>query len=70
MAIYFDEVTTEKYCPVRGVTTGDDKDQVSFSIDSLADVPNLPGLDKIRGGSSAFDLSTKQVLFLTENGWV
>jgi len=70
MAIYVDAVrkTGDPLEPT--ITVGSDKVQVDFSVDNQADISSLPGLDKIRGGSSAFILSTKQVVFLGENGWM
>ena len=69
MAIYFDGVDKTK-CPVRGVAVDDDKVICRFKISSRDDIPNLPLTDKIRGGSSALIMPTKEVVFLDENGWV
>jgi len=69
MAVYFDGATDGK-CPVRELADGDDKVQASFTIDTPEDIANLPGLDKIRGGSTALVISTKQVYMLGINGWV
>ena len=40
-----------------------------YFIDSAADIPNLPGIDKIKGSSTAFDISTGDVYMLRETGW-
>ena len=69
MAIYYG-AGNEKACPIKGICEGDNKDQMNFFIDGVSDLANLPGIDKIRGGSSAMDLSAKQVYFLTKDGWV
>ena len=72
MAIYYDGVQEEKQCPVRDLTDGDDKDCLKFKVDTIADIANLPGIDTLRGGSSAFVLdrnAPQRLFFLGENGW-
>ena len=69
MAIYF-EKTNEEQCPITGLTHGDYNDQMSFYADKPADIDTLPGLEKLRGGSTCFVMSTKQGYMLGENGWV
>ena len=45
------------------------KQQVSFGMDSLADVPNLPPLSpKVCVGSDAFAIAEKAVVFLGSDG--
>jgi len=55
---------------VRGLTRGDDLHVVEFIADAAADMAELPGLDRCRGGSTAFVIGTGQVFMLGENGWV
>ena len=68
MAIYFDSVDKEN-CPVRGLTAGDEKVKVNFSVDNPSDIDNLPGLDKVRGGSTAFVINSSEVYMLGSDGW-
>jgi hypothetical protein len=68
MAIYFDSVDKDK-CPVRGLTVGDEKIKVNFSVDNISDIDNLPGLDKVRGGSTAFVINSSQLYMLSSGGW-
>jgi len=69
MAVFFDDVKKTK-CPVKGLTTDDDKVIAYFSIDTADDLIKLPGLDKIRGGSTAYVISTGQEFILGTNGWL
>ena len=42
---------------------------VEYAVDDLPDINNLPGLDKIQGGSSAFVINTGDVYMLGSGGW-
>ena len=45
------------------------KQQVSFGIDSLEDVPNLPPLsDEVCAGSDAFSVAEKKLVMLGSDG--
>ena len=47
----------------------DGKQQVSFGMDSLADIVNLPALDdRVWCGSSAFSVAEKKLLMLGSDG--
>jgi len=46
-----------------------DKQQASFGMDSLADVPNLPPLsDRCYAGSDAFAVTEKKLVILSSDG--
>jgi len=45
------------------------KDVVGFSLDDTADINNLPGVDQIQIGSTAFVISTGDCYILGSNGW-
>ena len=52
------------------VTTPERTGQVvDYFVDSVADIDNLPGFDKIMASSTALVVATSQVYILTETGW-
>ena len=52
------------------LTNDSDKVQVHYSVDNPAEINSLPGLNKIRGGSTAFVINTSEVYMLGSTGWV
>jgi len=68
MAVYLSG-STRPFSNVRDLLQGDELFLMEFTVDSAADITNLPGLDRCRGGSTAFVIGTGQVFMLGENGW-
>ena len=68
MAVYLSG-SSRVASPIRGLASGEDLHVMEFVVDTAADVAGLPGLDRCRGGSTAFVIGTGQVFMLGENGW-
>jgi len=65
MAIYWNE---ETYCKLGNPNTTSIP-TVTLSYDDDSDIPNLPGLDKVKGGSAAINVYTGKILMLGKDGW-
>ena len=68
MAVYLSG-STRPFSNARDLSQGDNLFLMEFITDTAADITDLPSLDRCRGGSTAFIISTGQVFMLGENGW-
>ena len=68
MAVYYSGARQE-HCPVVDLAKGNNLPILEFNVDTVADIKELPALDKCRGGSTAFVINTSQVFMLGESGW-
>jgi hypothetical protein len=44
-------------------------DTVTFAYDDISDLPSLPGLDKVKGGSAGINIKTRKIAMLGKDGW-
>jgi len=54
---------------VAGLNGRRTREILEMTMDSAADVPNLPSKEKVLEGSTAFDMATSQVYMLKDSGW-